>query len=267
MSAGVPLDFGLEVLIFLIAALYSSVGHGGASGYLAILSLYGLPPATISSNALALNILVASLSSCSFIRAGHFSWSIAWPFIAGSVPAALLGGTFKLTGNSYYLVLALTLGVIAFRLLFTLGFGSSPSGPQQIQLSGTASPRRYGVVTGIGTGAIIGLLSGMVGIGGGVFLTPLIVLMNWSPTKVAAAVSAVFIVVNSIAALTGRLASGQIDCSMSFPLMMAALLGGLAGSHCGANRLPESALKLLLAVVLLVATGKLLMLSGVVRGH
>lgn len=271
-------DIGTSVLVLIVAALYSSVGHGGASGYLAILSLFGSAPAVMASTALVLNILVATLSSVAYFRAGHFKWKLVWPFLAGSVPAAFIGGSLKLPPGLYYLLLALTLLFAAVRLVST-GVAARKDAGTDIPTSTMSgresntdggSPRadapglsgpRSGI--GIATGAVLGLLSGMVGIGGGVFLTPLMVLMRWSGSKAAAAASAVFIVINSIAGLLGRSASRQLELGIDPLFLVAAFIGGAAGSYFGAVKFSETTLRRALSGVLIIAAFKLILVSGI----
>ncbi|MBY0547495.1 MAG: sulfite exporter TauE/SafE family protein [Candidatus Obscuribacterales bacterium] len=280
-------DIGTSVLVLIVAALYSSVGHGGASGYLAILSLFGSAPAVMASTALVLNILVATLSAVAYFRAGHFKWKLVWPFLAGSVPAAFIGGSLKLPPGLYYLLLALTLLFAAVRLVST-GVAArkdagtdiptstisanvpEPNGSGRESNTDAGSPRadapglsgpRSGI--GIATGAVLGLLSGMVGIGGGVFLTPLMVLMRWSGSKAAAAASAVFIVINSIAGLLGRSASRQLELGIDPLFLVAAFIGGAAGSYFGAVKFSETTLRRALSGVLIIAAFKLILVSGI----
>lgn len=280
-----PTDIGTSTLISIVAALYSSVGHGGASGYLAVLSLLGFAPAVMASTALLLNILVAALSSIAYIRAGHFSWRLIAPFLIGSVPAAFIGGFLKLPPGIYYLLLAVTLFLAATRLLTSAPSAgdrsTTASAPCNTDKSmddpyslrcGTAEqqsastqrelqPPKTGI--GIASGAAIGLLSGIVGIGGGVFLTPLLVLMRWSASKAASAASAVFILVNSIAGLIGRSTSNQLELSINPLFILAAFAGGAAGSYFGANKFSEVTLRRVLSAVLVIAAIKLILISGI----
>ncbi|MBI3112863.1 MAG: sulfite exporter TauE/SafE family protein [Ignavibacteriales bacterium] len=240
----------ISILIFFVAALYSSVGHGGASGYLAVLSFFAVTPALMSSTALVLNVLVAGIGTISFLRAGHFSFRFSWPFILLSVPAAFLGGLVRVSDDLFFLLLAGVLLVAAYRLA-----GGGLAGKPEMEIR---SPSR--AVT-LPVGAGIGLLSGVVGVGGGIFLSPMTMLFHWATAKQTAALSAFFIVVNSLAGLAGRMARGGIMLEGLAPLVLAAFLGGLLGSYFGANKFSGLLLRRLLALVLLTAALKLIYTS------
>lgn len=234
------------VLIFLVAALYSSVGHGGASGYLAILSFFAVAPAEMSSTALMLNLLVAGIGAYSYWKAKHLSMKLAWPFLIASVPMAFVGGLLEVSDKTYFVLLAAALVVAAIRLATAK---SNSGGAFE-----TKDPS-YGASLPIGAG--IGLLSGIVGVGGGIFLSPLMIFFKWADPKRTAAVSALFIGVNSLAGLGGRFMRDAIVLGNLFPLVIAALVGGLLGSYVGANKFSGLVLRRILAAVLLVAAFKL----------
>jgi uncharacterized protein len=234
--------------IFTIAMLYSAVGHGGASGYIAVMSLMGLAPALIKPSALMLNILVASIGTWQFVRAGHFSWRLFWPFAVLAPPAAFLGAYVTLPGPALKVLLGLVLLYSAVRLLV-----------QAAQRE--KSPVEAPLWLALFSGAAIGFLSGLTGTGGGIFLTPLLLLMGWATPKRAAAVSALFILINSVAGLLGYFSSTQALPPFGLALMLAAGLGGLIGSQWGSFYLAPQIIKRFLAVVLLMAGGKLLFLS------
>ncbi|MEX2088279.1 MAG: sulfite exporter TauE/SafE family protein [Bacteroidota bacterium] len=240
----------IALLILVVAALYSSVGHGGASGYLAVLSFFALTPAVMSSTALVLNVLVAGIGTISFIRAGHFSFRRSWPFTVLSVPAAFFGGFMKVTDDIFFLLLAGVLLVAAYRL----AVGRQSGSPD-------ADIRSPSPAVALPLGAGIGLLSGVVGVGGGIFLSPMAMLFRWATAKQTAALSAFFIVVNSVAGLGGRMARGGIALEGLAPLILAAFLGGLIGSYFGANKFSSLLLRRLLALVLLTAAVKLIYAS------
>ena len=236
---------------FFIALLYASVGHGGASGYLAILSFVAVRPDEMATTALTLNLFVATVALLSFKRAGHFDGRLAWPFIAASVPAAFLGGAVPVPLDLYKILLAVALGAAAIRLAVTLRGREEPGGGMKPTLA-LALP----------VGGGIGWLSGAVGVGGGIFLSPVLLLSRWASPKQTAAVSAAFILVNSVAGLCGRAARSGLEYGILWPLLAAALLGGWAGAHLGANHFSGQTIKRVLAVVLLVAAAKLLMTQG-----
>jgi uncharacterized membrane protein YfcA len=234
--------------IFAVAALYASVGHGGASGYLAAAAFFGIPPSEMTQSALTLNLLVSSLSFYAFWKQGHFESGLFWPFAAGSIPFAFLGGSMRLPLKVYALLLAATLAVAAARLLVPLTDDDARRRPISIPIA-------------LGTGAGIGLLSGLVGVGGGIFLSPLMVLMRWADTKKTAAVSALFIFVNSAAGLAGHGLRAGLDVHGLAPLAAAAFAGGLLGSRVGAGWLQERGLRRALALVLVLAAVKLARVS------
>lgn len=237
----------LGVLVFLVAALYSSVGHGGASGYLALLSFFAVSPPVMSSSALVLNILVAGVGMGSFWRAGHLSWKLCWRFSALSVPAAFLGGYLKIAESAYFVLLVLVLLAAAYRL------ATAKANDREVEQTVPV-----GTVQALGVGGTIGFLSGVVGVGGGIFLSPLTILQKWATTKQTAALSSFFIAVNSAAGLGGRFAGGSLETASVLPLVVFAFFGGLVGSHYGANRFSGPLLRKILALVLVIASAKLL---------
>ena len=240
-----PTLFSLLLIgVAVVAFLYSSVGHAGASGYIAVMSLCGLTATFIRPTALVLNILVAAIGAFHFWRAGHFSWRLFWPFALLAVPCAFVGGALRVPGDLLQLLIGAVLLFSAARLFFRYGDPTTT----------TAPPR----VVALGCGAVIGLLSGLTGTGGGIFLTPLLLFCHWAPTKRAAAVSVLFILVNSIAGLSGFLTSGQAVPSITWLLAIGAVLAGAAGSYLGSQRFPVRAISVLLAIVLVIAGCKLL---------
>jgi len=240
----------ISVLIFIVAALYSSVGHGGASGYLAVLSFFAVTPAAMSSTALVLNVLVAGVAMFSYYRAGHLSWKLSLPFIVLSIPMAFVGGLLRVSDRTYFVILAVVLVIAAFRLAISVSRGDPD-----------AAQRKVSWPVSLPVGAGIGLLSGAVGVGGGIFLSPVMLLMRWADAKKTSATSAFFILVNSLAGLGGRVAKGGLEFVDMLPLILTAFLGGLAGSHFGANKFSGMLLRRLLAVVLVVASIKLVLAS------
>jgi uncharacterized membrane protein YfcA len=231
--------------VFIIAVLYSAVGHAGASGYIAVMSLLSLAPAVIKPSALALNILVASIATWQFMRAGYFSWRLFWPFALLAVPLAFVGGYVALPDYGFKLLVGLVLLYSGVRLLFDA----------KREAPTTAPP----LPAALAAGAVIGLLSGLTGTGGGIFLTPLLLFMAWANPKTAAAVSALFILLNSVAGLLGTLSNTPSMPPFLLPLLLAAGLGGLIGSYFGSRKFNSHSIKRLLAVVLFIAGTKLLL--------
>jgi uncharacterized membrane protein YfcA len=237
-------DVALVSCIFVAALLYSSVGHGGASAYLAAMAFFSVAPETMRPASLTLNVFVATIGLVQFYRAGRFSWSILWPFAVASVPAAFIGGAFKLPGTWYKIAVGCMLLVAAARLLWK-------------PVADTAKP--VPIAIALACGAIIGLLSGLTGTGGGIFLSPLLLVMGWAETKQSAGICAAFILANSVAGIFGLLTQ-----PVSFPPMLpnwivAAVAGGLAGSTLGATQLANPTMRRLLAVVLVIAGLKLIL--------
>lgn len=238
-------DILIIFAVFVVAVLYSSVGHGGASGYLAVMAFAVISPNVTKPTALILNIFVASIAAFQFYRAKHFDWKIFLPFAATSVPFAFFGGMINLPTNVYKIVLGAVLILAAVRLAWNLKAETEIKEPK-IWLS-------------LIIGAIIGLLSGLVGVGGGIFLTPILLLMNWTETKRAAGISAIFILVNSISGLLGSYAQAAQLSSAVFVWIIAAIIGGIIGSTLGSQRFNSLTLRRVLAIVLLFAGVKLIL--------
>ena len=244
----------LAAAVGVVAFLYSSVGHAGATGYIAVLTLAGLPPAVIRPTALVLNVIVATIGTAAFARAGHFRSALFLPLAVASVPCAALGGSITLPTVAFERALAVVLLASAARLV---GQARHPQSPP-VALPGRLGRRARRSVILAALGAGIGLLSGLTGVGGGVFLSPVLLALDVAPLKTVAATSAAFILVNSLAGLAGGIAAGRGFGEAGPSLVAAAALGGLAGSVSGAFRLPVPMLRLLLAAVLVVAGVKLL---------
>jgi len=232
--------------IFIVAILYSSIGHGGASGYLAVMAFLAVAPEVTRPTALVLNLFVASIGAIQFYRAGFFSWSLFWPFAVTSIPFAFIGGMIKLPTTAYKLVLGLVLLFAAFRLAWKFASDSSEE---------THSPKLWMALI---IGAVIGLLSGLVGVGGGIFLTPVLLLMHWSDTKTAAGISALFILVNSASGLAGNFEQVRLLPNDVWFWIGAAVAGGLIGSLLGAKKFNSLMLRRVLAAVLFFAAVKLI---------
>lgn len=234
------------VLLLLVAFLYASVGHGGASGYLALMALFGFAPEVMRPTALLLNIFVSGIAFLSYYRSGYFSWKLFWPLAIMAVPAAYLGGLITPSSVVYKQLLGVILLVPAIRFVLPEGRAEAKT-PQELNL--------YWALL---IGAVIGFLSGILGIGGGIILSPLLMLLGWASVKQAAAVSALFILVNSISGLAGQLQKGISFSSDMVWMVGIALLGGIFGAYFGAFRFNQKTLKISLSVVLFIAALKLI---------
>jgi uncharacterized membrane protein YfcA len=235
--------------MLLASFVYASVGHGGASAYLAAMALAGLAPAEMRPIALALNILVSSLATWKFWRAGHFRWRLFWPFAAVSIPFAYLGGALTLPGNFYKILVGLVLLYAAWQL-----WRSGRSGEEMRPL------REPPIPLAIAIGSGLGLLSGLTGVGGGIFLSPLLLMMGWAGTKQTSATSAPFILVNSIAGLAAGVIAGKASLPpMTWILGVVVLIGGWLGAEYGSRRFANPVVRRFLAVVLAVAGGKMVL--------
>lgn len=233
------------LLLFVVALLYASVGHGGASGYLALMALFGVAPDVMKPTALLLNLFVSLTAFVQFYRAGHFTWGIFWPLALASVPFAYLGGLVSLDAAVYKKLLGFLLLLPVLRFLF---FRKNDDAPLR-----TAQP-----VAAAGMGAGIGWLSGLIGIGGGIILSPILLLLKWTNQKQTAAISALFIFVNSLAGLLGQWHRGISVTPEMGAYVAIAFGGGLAGSYLGALKLPQAGIRYALVAVLAVAATKLI---------
>ncbi len=233
-------------LLFVVAFLYSSVGHGGASGYLAVLSLMGVSAVLMRPTALMLNIFVAGISFFQYYRSGHFRWKLFYPFAILSLPMAYLGTFVTLDPVIYKRILGICLIIAVLRIVGV--FNRRQDKPVQ----------NMPVIAGLIIGAALGFFSGMIGIGGGIILSPVILLMNWGNLKETSAVSALFIVVNSMAGMLGIWKQGLVLPPQIYLWLMVAIGGGLLGSYWGSRKAEHRVLKSVLAVVLLFAAAKLI---------
>jgi uncharacterized membrane protein YfcA len=234
------------LLLFTVAFLYSSVGHGGASGYLAVLSLMGISAVLMRPSALMLNIFVAGISFFQYYRSGHFRWKLFYPFAILSVPMAYLGSFVVLDPTLYKRVLGVCLILAVLRIIGVFN---------RKQENKT---KNMPFVAGLVIGAALGFISGVIGIGGGILLSPVILLMNWGGLKETSAVSALFIVINSMAGMLGFWKQGLVLPPQIFFWLCAAIAGGLLGSYWGSQKAEHRTLKSVLAVVLLFAAAKLI---------
>ena len=232
----------LILLLAIMAFLYASVGHGGASGYLAIMAIFAIAPPVMKQMALLLNLGVSLMSFIAFYRQGYFKWNLFWPFALGSIPAAFLGARIPLTDSTYKQILGACLFLAVIRMVVTLK---------------ESEPRRLNLGLGVLSGSVIGLLSGMIGIGGGIILSPLLLLFRWASLKEAAAISALFIFVNSVSGLAGLKTWIPMDQSQMMYWLVASLVGGFLGARWGAAIASNLKVKWILALVLIIASLKL----------
>ena len=240
-------EFLFFTLVFLLALLYSSVGHGGASGYLALMALFSFPPDFMRPTALVLNIFVSSIAFYSFYRGGHFRLKLLLPFIITSLPFAFLGGMMEINPKVYKIILGLFLLVAVARMFFSPKY-----------FDGTTKPVNQPLALGIG--AVLGLLSGLIGIGGGIILSPILILLRWADLKQTAAASAAFILLNSGSGLLGQ-STGNLNLAPQSAIMLViAILGGIAGSYLGSTKATSKVLLMVLSSVLVFASIKLVFL-------
>ncbi len=230
-------------LIAIVAFLYASVGHGGASGYLALMVLFGTQPALMKSSALMLNLFVSMTSFIQFYRSGYFRWKLFYPFAITSVPLSFIGARLPITDSLYKQLLAVALVIAIGRMLF--------------QPSESEEDKPASLIGSLLIGAAIGLLSGMLGIGGGIILSPVILLFRWAKMKETAAISALFIFVNSISGLLGLLSKGVNLNTQTIWWIAVAFVGGLLGAYFGSKRFNVPTLRYILAFVLIIACVKL----------
>ncbi len=233
------------ILLFFVALLYASVGHGGASGYLALMAIFSIAPDVMKPTALLLNLFVSLTSFVQFYRGGYFRIKLFLPFALASAPFAFIGGMIAVDATVYRQVLGWLLLLPVIRFLFF----------SDIQVK---EQEKYSVIPAVAIGAGIGFLSGLIGIGGGIILSPVILLLRWANMKETAAVSALFIFVNSLSGLAGQFTKGIQFTTGMYVYVIIAFAGGLAGAYIGSNRLKQGALKYMLAGVLLIASIKLL---------
>lgn len=233
------------ILLFIVAFLYASVGHGGASGYLALMALFSVAPEVMKPTALLLNLFVSLTAFIQFYRGKHFVWKVFLPLALASVPMAFVGGLITIDATLYKKILGLLLLFSVVRLLI----------PSKKNVADLQSSHFYGALL---MGGVIGLLSGMIGIGGGIMLSPLLLFFKWTDQKQTAAISALFIFVNSASGLMGQLTNGIQFSTNMYGYVGIAFVGGIGGAYFGAMKFKQSGMQKILAMVLAVASYKLL---------
>lgn len=242
-----PDIFLLIPLIFFAALLFSSVGHGGASAYLAVFALMAVEPTSMRPAALCLNVLVASIALYKFYKVHAFNWQLFWPIALTSVPAAFIGGKITLPNEAYKVLVGLCLIYAAWAIF------SHANKTEEITVKPVAKP----VLMGMGAG--LGFLAGLTGVGGGIFLSPILLFFGWAKTKVISGVAAAFILVNSISGLLGFLSkSPSLPTGLGY-WALAAVAGGLIGAEYGSKKLANPTIRKLLALVLMFAGSKMLL--------
>ncbi len=233
------------LLIFVIAFLYASVGHGGASGYLAVMALFSFTPSLMKSSALLLNIFVSLIAFYQYYKGGYLKWKLFLPFAIGSIPASFIGSLITIDAILYKKIIGLLLIFPILLLLNVIGKSSNEIKDVKVRLA-------------LLIGVSIGVLSGMIGIGGGIILSPIILMLHWGNIKQTACVSALFIFVNSISGLIGLVSKGEIINSQIYVWVLIALTGGYLGAYYGRNKFSNLSLKRILAVALIIASIKLI---------
>jgi len=241
ITQAIPICFAL----FIVSTIYASVGQAGASGFIAVMALFGIAAAGIKPTALVLNVLVSTVVMWRFQRAGFLSWEKLWPFAIASTPAAFIGGYLALPPTLFNGALGALLIVASMPLLMR---------PQQSEHS-TASPS---VALAFLAGGLIGLLSGLTGMGGGILLAPLLIYCRWYDTRTTAGISGAFIFLNSVVALLGHLSTGRGMPTHWVLYALATVLGGFIGAQLGSRHLPVSVIHRLLGAILLLGGMKLI---------
>ena len=248
MDANEILIAALAAGMLVAAFVYASVGHGGASAYIAAMALAGIAPQEMRPIALVLNVVVSAVATFKFHRAGHFRWRLFWPFAVTSILAAYAGGAITLPGHAYKIVVGVVLVYAAWQL-----WRSARAGEEMREVR---APR---IAVAMIIGVALGLLSGLTGVGGGIFLSPLLLILGWAGTKQTSAVAAPFILVNSVAGLAGAfMAKSTTLPSYVWILVAVVLVGGWLGAEYGSRRFTNPLIRRMLAIVLAVAGAKMI---------
>jgi len=240
------MEFGIifYVMIFLTAMLYSSVGHGGASGYLAIMALFAVTPENMRASALILNLFVAGIAFYAYFKGGYFRAKLLLPFVVLSIPFSFLGARLEINPSVYKIILGIFLLIAIGRMLFTA------------KHQGELKP--LNIPSALAIGAVLGFFSGLIGIGGGIILSPVLLLLHWANMKETAAVSAAFILLNSAGGILGLATSEGLQPVNGISILIALGIGGsLVGSYFGREKFSTIKLTYVLATVLLFASIKL----------
>jgi uncharacterized membrane protein YfcA len=232
------------IILFVVAFLYASVGHGGASGYLALMAIYGIAPEVMKPTALLLNLFVSGSAFLQFYRGNHFLKYIFLPLAAASIPMSFVGGMLVIEDHIYKKILGALLLLPVIRLLF-------------FKNTDTSGLKKSNIYLSLVVGGCIGLLSGMIGIGGGIILSPVLLLLKWTDQKQTAAISALFIFVNSVAGLAGQFTKGIEFNNNMLLYVVVAFSGGMLGAYYGAAKFNQNVLKNVLGLVLFMAAFKL----------
>ena len=232
-------------VLVVVAFLYGSVGHGGASGYLAIMALFSFAPEVMRPTALVLNLFVSILAFYQYALAGHFAWKLFWPFAISSIPLSFVGGMLEVDAVLYKKILGVMLLFAIARMVFQIRNNDEVLSPVGLPLA-------------LLLGAAIGFLSGLIGIGGDIILSPVVLLLRWGNMKQTAAVSALFIFVNSAAGLSGQLVEGVVFYQGMWWMIVSAVAGGVLGAWYGATKGSPVALRYFLGIVLFIASIKLM---------
>ena len=237
----------IPLLLLIVAFLYASVGHGGASGYIAVLTLFSIPMLQYKPVVLVMNIIIAGIAFIQFARAGYFKFKLAWPFLLTSIPCAYVGSHqhYIASEKVYNLLLGLALIFPIVRLL-----SNAPKEKKEM--------KELNLFVALGWGALIGLVSGFLNIGGGIFLSPVIILLAYGNTKDAAAVSSLFIVCNSLAGLAAIKLTSSSFTNASYIWIISAVAGGLAGAYLGSHKFKLITVRYILSAVLCIAAVKLI---------